>query len=177
MKKLILALLLVSFTSPAGALTVYRWADSAGVVHLTDDPGKVPPPYRDRVETQVLEEVPGKPPQSPSGPPPTAEKAAPTDNDGHNEAWWQARVRPLREKLREAGDDYEKALQRFVEGAEQLSRMRFGSRTQYKSKIIELDGANEAVMKEKDRIAEIEEGLVRLSKEATEANANPDWLK
>ena len=177
MKKLLPVLLLLCIASPAGALTVYKWTDSAGVVHLTDDPEQVPSPYNGVVESQTLEEPPGKLPQTVSRPPAAVEKAVPADMDGHDEAWWQAKVRPLRERLKEAGDDYEKALQRFVEEAEQLSRMRFGSRTQYKSKIIELDQANEAVMKEKDRISEIEEALAKLSKDAKEANASPDWLK
>ncbi len=66
---------------------------------------------------------------------------------------------------------------KFMEKAMELSRMRFGSRTQYKMKIIELDNAKEEMVKYADQIAEAKEALEKISKEAREEKANPDWLK
>ena len=61
----------------------------------------------------------------------------------------------------------------------ELSTRRFGSwsRTQYKMNIIELDRLKEEMMKYADQIAEAKEALEKISKEAGEAKANPDWLK
>ena len=49
MKKLLLILLILVFASSASA-TVYKWVDKGGVVNFTDDYGKVPPDYRNKVE-------------------------------------------------------------------------------------------------------------------------------
>jgi uncharacterized protein YaaN involved in tellurite resistance len=55
--------------------------------------------------------------------------------------------------------------------------MRYGSRTQYKTKIIELDRLNEELKKYEDRITGTKEMLEKISREARETEANPDWLK
>ncbi len=47
-----LACLLVG---PAARSEMYRYVDSEGRLHFTQDIGQVPPEYRDQVETQVLE--------------------------------------------------------------------------------------------------------------------------
>ena len=59
----------------------------------------------------------------------------------------------------------------------ELSRMRFASRGQHRIKIIELDKAKEEMVKYGDQIAEANEALEKISKEAQEAKANLDWLK
>jgi hypothetical protein len=79
--------------------------------------------------------------------------------------------------LKTAEANYEKAHQKFMEKAMELSRMRFGSGTQYKMKIIELDNAKEEMIKYADQIGEAEEALEKISKEAREEKANPDWLR
>ena len=45
---LILTLLILTFSStcPALGVDVYRWTDAQGVIHAVDDPGKIPPEYR-----------------------------------------------------------------------------------------------------------------------------------
>jgi dephospho-CoA kinase len=64
-----------------------------------------------------------------------------------------------------------------MEKAEELSARRFGSRTQYKTNIIELDRLKEEMFKYGDQIAEANEALEKISKEAQESKANLDWLK
>ena len=66
-----------------------------------------------------------------------------------------------------------------MEKAMEFSRKRFGSwsKTQYKLNIIELDRLKEEMVKHADQIAEAKEALEKISKEAREAKANPDWLK
>lgn len=46
-KLILIALILIySSTCPALGIKVYRWTDEEGVIHAVDDPGKVPPEYR-----------------------------------------------------------------------------------------------------------------------------------
>jgi hypothetical protein len=63
--------------------------------------------------------------------------------------------------------------------AMEFSRSRFGawSKTQYKLNIIELDRLKGEMIKYADQIAEAKEALEKISKEAKEEKANPDWLK
>jgi hypothetical protein len=79
--------------------------------------------------------------------------------------------------LKTAEANYDRAHEKFMKKATELSRLRFGSRTQYKMKIIELDNAKEEMVKYADQIAEAKEGLEKISKEAQEVKANPDWLR
>ncbi len=79
--------------------------------------------------------------------------------------------------MKTAEANYEKAHKEFMERAMELSRMRFGSRTQYKMKIIELDNAKEEMVKYGEQVAEVQEALEKISKEAREAKVDPEWLK
>ncbi len=79
--------------------------------------------------------------------------------------------------MKTAEANYERAHEGFMQKAEELSLKRFGSPTQYKMKIIELDNAKEEMVKYGEQVAEAKETLEKISKEASEAKANPDWLK
>ena len=59
----------------------------------------------------------------------------------------------------------------------ELSGRRFGSRTQYKMNIVELDALRDEMVKYADQIGDANEALEKISKEASDAKANPDWLK
>ena len=96
---------------------------------------------------------------------------------GMGEEWWRDRVRPWKKKLEELKARYETAERIFQGRAEELSRRGFGNRHTIKAKIIELDGSKQEVLKYETQIAETEEGLDRISKDAEESKADPDWLK
>jgi len=99
------------------------------------------------------------------------------DMHGMGEDWWRDRVRPWKEKLDDLKARYETAEKIFEERAEDLSRRGFGNRQTIKSKIIELDASKQDVLKYQGEIAETEETLDRISKDAEESKADPDWLK
>jgi hypothetical protein len=61
--------------------------------------------------------------------------------------------------------------------AEDLNKRTFGNRHTIKAKIIELDRANQEVLNYQAQIAENEEVLERISRDAEESMADPDWLK
>jgi hypothetical protein len=176
MKKVFIFLILLAFASPAYAITAYKWVDKKGVVNFTEDYSNVPPEYRAQISTEVMEETPSVGvPTSPQAAPQKIEEAK-TDIYGLGENWWRDKVSPWRERLKEATANYEKARKNFMDSAEELSQKRYGSPTQYKTNIIELDGLKVEMRKYEARMAEVKEMLEKLSKEAEEAKADPTWL-
>ena len=84
-------------------------------------------------------------------------------------------VTPKGTKVAEA--NYEKVNQKFMEEAAVLSQVRYGSRTQVKTRILQLYRTNDEKIKYKEKVAEAKLMLRKLEKEAEESKANLDWLK
>ena len=175
MKGFLIFLILFVFTLPAYGATIYKWVDKNGVVNFTDDYEKVPPLYRNQVQEEEREEVQKlpSPPTSPQTPSPKEEETG-KDVYGRDEAWWQDRVRPWKEQLKDATENLEKAQKKFAEKTVEMGRKGLVSRARYQT---EAEKYNEEKMKYEAQIAEAKEMLEKFSKEAQEAKANPDWLK
>jgi hypothetical protein len=167
------------FISSAYGATIYKWVDKEGVVNFTDDLSKVPPSYRNRVEKEETKDVKElvTPPPAQAAPRGNEQEEIRADIYGRDEAWWREKVRPWKEKVKEATDKYEAAQKRYTEKSDELSRRRFGSPTQYKMSIIELDKMREEKEKYQAQISEANEMLEKLSKEANETKADPAWLE
>ena len=177
MKNIVILLILFIFLSPAYAETVYKWVDEKGVMSFTDDYSKVPPKHRDRAESKVVEERAAvKEVSVPFQADSQKGQDVNVDIYGRDETWWKERVRPWREQLKGAVTNYEKAQKKFVKSAEELSETRFGSRTQVKMDIIRLDMLKGEVMKYEAQIAEARGMLERISEEARESRADPEWI-
>jgi len=176
MRKLLTLLILLTFSSPTYATTAYKWVDQKGVVNFTDNYTNVPAEYRDWVETEILEDTPTVRALVPSQAFPRDKEEATADIYGLDENWWKGRVRPWKERLKEATENYERTHKRFIESAEELSQKRYGSRTQYKMNIIKLDRLKEEKLKYEAQIAEAREILEKISREAKESKANPEWV-
>lgn len=175
MKWFVLIPVMILLTSTLQAHTFYKWVDEKGTVNYTDDYNSIPPAHRGRVEIEWVHE---------EGPIPPIQKMAPQkkeeirkDTYGQGETYWRGKVRPWKEFLKTAEANYKRVHSKFMEKAEELSARRFGSRTQYKTNIIELDRLKEEMFKYGGQIAEANEALEEISKEAREAKANLDWLK
>jgi len=175
MRNLFIILILLTFSITAYAHTFYKWVDEKGIVNYTDDYNSIPSAYRNRVEIEWVHEEGSTPPIQKMTP--QKREEARTDIYGQDEAYWKDRVRPWKEFSKTAEANYERVHVRFMQKAEELSMRRFGSRTQYKTNIIQLDGLKEEMLKYADQIGEAKEALEKISKEAQEANANPEWLK
>ena len=100
-----------------------------------------------------------------------------TDIYGIGEDWWRERVRPLRKKLEELNASYENAEKKFMGIAVDLSKRGYGNRHTIKAQIIQLDWANQELLKYREEIAENDEELGRISRDAEESMADPEWLK
>jgi len=172
---LIPVMVFLLITSTLEAHTFYKWVDEKGAVNYTDDYNSIPTAHRDRVEIEWVHEEAPTPPIQKITPQKTEETR--TDIYGQDEAYWRGKVRPWKDFLKTAEANYEKAHGKFMEKAMELSEKRFGSRTQYKMNIVELDALKDEMMKHADQIGEANEALEKISKEASEAKANPDWLK
>ena len=146
------------------------------VVNFTDDLSKVPPSYRNRVETEerkdVKEEVTPRPPQAA-----TREKEPEEikkDIYGRDETWWREKVRPWKEQLKEATENLEKLRNKYAEETEEFGRTGYVSRARYQDKA---NKYTEEKKKYEAQIAEANEMLEKLSKEAQESKADPAWLE
>jgi hypothetical protein len=181
MKKLLILLILLIFAATVYPATIYKWVDKEGVVNFTDDLSKVPPSYRNRVETEEKKDVKEK--VTPLPPPATTREDEPEeikrDIYGHDETWWQERVRPWKEKLKEATEKYEVVQKDFTKKAEDLSQNKFlyRSRSSTPWEVSELNRLGEEKKKYEAQIAEANEMLEKLSREAKESNADPAWLE
>jgi hypothetical protein len=176
MRWFLLIPVIILLTSTIQAHTFYKWVDEKGIVNYTDDYNNIPRAYRDRVEIEYVHEESSFPPVQKMTPQKREETKA--DIYGQDEAYWRGKVRPWKEFLKAAEANYERAHDKFMEKAMEFSRKRFGSwgRTQYKMNIIELDKLKEEMLKYGDQVTEAKEALEKISKEAKESKANPDWL-
>ena len=176
MKKLLILLILLAFASPAYAATTYKWVDEKGVLGFTDDFTVIPPEYRDKVSMEVTEETPLVGVTASAQVTPQKIEEAKAGIHGLGEPYWRERVRPWKDQLKEATENYESVNKKFMESAEALSQRRYGSRTQIKMNIIELDRLNMERMGYEAQIEEAKEKLARISNEAKESGADPEWL-
>jgi len=179
MKRFFILLILFVFSVSAYSATIYKWVDKEGVVNFTDDLSKVPPSYRNEAEKEerkdVKEGVIPPPPQAATRE--NEPEEIKTDIYGRDETWWREKVRPWKERLKEATEKYDTAQKKYAEKSDELSRRRFGSPTQYKMNIIELDKLKEEKDKYEAQVSEANEMLDKLSKEAKETKADPAWLE
>ena len=181
MKKLLIPLILLAFALPGHAATIYKWVDKEGVVNFTDDYEKVPPPYRDKVEVETRKDVPKEraplPPQAiiPGG----KEEEIRTDIYGRDETWWREKVRPWKEQLKEATENYERVREEYMKQAEGLGPYNFGkmSLTQYQMLSSRLEALNNEMETYQGQITEAKETLSKFSEEAKETKADAAWLE
>jgi len=176
MKKLLISLILLIFAAPVYAATIYKWVDKQGVVNFTDDISKVPPAYRNQIETEerkdAKEEEPPPPPRA--GTRQSDPQKIKKDIAGRDATWWREKVRPWREKLKEATENLQKAQEKFAERTVELGRKGLVSRARYQEEAAKFD---EEKKKYEAQIAEANEMLEKLSREAEETKADPAWLE
>ncbi len=175
MRKILYILFFLVFISPAYGATIYKWVDKEGVVNYTDDYNKVPTLYRDRI--QVLEFFTGSPVQTPQMTPGIKEEIR-LDIYGRDETWWREKVRPWREQLKEATENYERVQKEYMLQAQGLRPYNFGkmSLTQYQMLSSKLEILNNEMETYQAQISEAKEMLSKLSLEAQETKADPAWL-
>ena len=160
-------------------VTIYKWMDKNGVVNFTDDPGKVPPEYRNQVEREVGEDTSSaEPPTSGQSPSQSSEEVRETRKDiyGLGETWWREKARPWNQQLKDATANLEAVNNKIIERSENIGR-KYSSSTQQNMYIAELERVKGERAKYQAQVDEAKEMLKKLAKEAQDAKADPDWLK
>ena len=113
---------------------------------------------------------------------PVTPKAAPqreeTKKDiyGLGEEWWREKVRPWQKQFEEASEDYETKNKELLEESKTLIIRKFGSYQQFKSAIVGIDRVKEERDRYEARLIEAQEMLKKISREAEESGADPDWV-
>ena len=175
-KMAILILLLWVLPSMSHAADMYKWVDKNGSVNFTDDLSRVPPEYRDQIQKEEsgdFEET-----QVPSPAPASVQKNGEEKRDARDrgEEYWRDRIRPWKQQLKQAEEDYNKTNIK-IDDAIEVFKGRYYSHTQYNLKRVEVErlmderGTYEAKMKEANEM------LAKIAKEAEEAKADPAWLR
>jgi len=110
---------------------------------------------------------------------PTSSDKVEKDIYGRDEAWWRQKVHTVREKLKDAVQNYERSYEEYSKNAEKLGPVRFGgmSLTQYQMTSLTLTTLNDQMTQYQARIAEAREMLEKLCMEAKETKADPAWLE
>ena len=105
--------------------------------------------------------------------------AAKTDIYGRDEAWWRWQMFAKKGELKEAVQNYERAHEKYMKKVESLGPSRFAglSLTQYQMMASGLEILNDDMVKYQERMTEINDSIRKLTKEAEESNADPEWLR
>ena len=178
MAKVISLLILLFFFSSSYGATIYQWVDIKGTHNFTDDYEKVPSAYRNQVHLKEMEDIPeiGLPGL------PSTSKAAPRKEEvkkdilGLGEEWWREKVHPWEGQLGEASENYRAANEEFLGESDKLILRKFGSHQQFKSTILGMDRIREERARYEAKVIEAEEILEKITREAEELGADPDWL-
>ena len=172
MKTAALCILMLSLlTLSCAYASFYQWTDEAGVVHMTDDPDKVPKQYRDKARRLQLPDSPPAPAAAPA--PKAAPRAAAKQRlapGGHDENWWRDRFGGLRGELKALQDARKQKEQQLVElRRKKTIFQRARDRQAVNAKQAEI-AADEA------RIGEVMNKITALELAASRAGVPSDWL-
>jgi uncharacterized protein DUF4124 len=158
----------------AGETATYEWVDDAGVVHLTDDRGKIPAKFQKRVkELNFGSDEDVKSPAAPvreSAPPEASspDRGVPLYG-GHGKGYWQARFAALRKEIK----TLEEPLPAMKEELLALNRKRvvYGRA----SDRIAREKAVQTIAQTEERIRALQAELKALDNEASQADVPPEW--
>jgi hypothetical protein len=171
--KLLLVVFISVFACTAAWATVYEWIDSQGVVHMTDDPDKVPDRYRSKVKSREIDTGGVTPPAADSGNQPAAGPAPAAKADardgGHDEEWWRAGFAQARREIKSLQDQIDTK----KKSLEDLHRKRVlyqkpGDRIEYFS-------LSDDIARDEERLKSLQDQLGRLNDKADGAAVPLEW--
>jgi hypothetical protein len=165
-----------------GAATFYEWTTPDGVIGLTDDPGRIPNKYRKTAKpfdssgdasysTQPETNTGQPPPSSPESPSaPATSTTNPVDQNGHDRAWWQARVQQLKSERTDLAGQQEQTQKKFNE-IQYFGRQTYGELNEQQVLREQIDDMT-------DQIKQIDQQLtIDLPNEARQAGAPLGWVR
>ncbi len=143
---------------------LYKWEDSKGVLHITDDMGKVPESKRHGVK--VFKIKPHRKKEAGEGPvyiPPTEKPAQKAVlYGGHTLEWWKDAFSKLIDERDSLKDEIEKKRQFITvfEGGRRFGQI-FGE-----AEVANYKRYKKEIVKDRERLGEVEDKLEKLRKEA-----------
>ena len=169
----IIAGALLSFGSAAWA-AVYEWVDAQGVVHMTDDPDKVPERYRNVMKVKDIDPgantMPAAGPQA-LPPPPGAGQQTPDSvlYGDHPKGWWITTFKEARDALKRLTDeiDVKKTNLEYLRRQRALYQ-KSSDRAAYYALLDEI-AAKEG------RVKELQDNLADLESKADSAGVPESW--
>jgi hypothetical protein len=185
---LFLLALAISFVAQiqSGGAQVYKWKDDKGVVHFTDDPGRIPEKYQGKAQTGPVESPPAPPPQAPSSPQSVPPRTAPTpaakagdgyrDSAGRDESYWKDRVDQWKKNLASAQEKEQALRLRYNELTERAnSTKNQGEKYQLRQ---ERDQVKVEIDQQRIKIEEAKKMLEKtIPEEAGLFKAKPEWVR
>ena len=157
MRKFYILLISLVFAVPTYGATIYKWVDEKGVVNFTDEYKKVPPAFRNRVETEkYLDEEP---------PPILSQKMSTRPKE---EVETESYGDTLNKQLEEATSNYESVLEELLREGDRLIWYRYGGKTQYFMFTTELPSISERLKASKERMIEAKAMVDKFTKETQE---------
>lgn len=189
MKRIILFVLSSLMLSMPAYADVYRWVDENGVENFTDSEWNVPAKYRQKA-TVIREKKVAPPAEVPSMSPGKAlsepgkgqdelmedvSPKGPMDNEGHDEAWWRARVDTLKKKKAELEKELAGIEEKLGSYGRQAVAKARGATPEQQQDYIDMAVKRDEIKKQ---LADIDYQLeVGLPDEARKAGALPGWLR
>jgi Domain of unknown function (DUF4124) len=159
---------------------IYKWTDRQGSVHLTDDPSRIPPEYRSKVDIeQASPPAPLPVPHDDVAKPPpidvTEPSAPPRDLMGRGPDYWQQLAEQWSTRLRQHMQERDRLqlMYNYTRHLASYTRDVF-DRGRIHADIAQLEKAMaeaEAQIKEAETMLQ-----TTLPLEARRLGANPDWL-
>jgi len=157
-------LVAIFLLSTAAMADIYKWTDERGVVHITDDPGRIPEAMRDKVKVyRTKHRRPAPEEKKISIPPTELPKAAKKElYGGHPLEWWKEKFDRINEEIDDLMveiDTKEKYISIF-EGGRRFGQI-FGEREsatyrRYKKELVE----------DEKRLGELKDELDELRRQA-----------
>jgi tetratricopeptide (TPR) repeat protein len=92
------------------------------------------------------------------------------------EEWWREKVQPWEGQLKVASENYKIKEEKFLEESKTLIIRKFGSHQQFKSTILGMERLRKERARYEARLIEAKEALKRVSKDAEESGAEPEWV-
>lgn len=152
----------------------YRWEDEQGVIHITDDLGRVPPEYRDKAE--VIKTSPSEPPApSPTPSPGAAAPAEPREGlyGGQSLQWWTEEISAKRKQIESLRSQLE-LKEHFISIFE--GGRRFG-KTFTAEEITRYETYKKELPEDKARLEELTSELDSLIQRASAAGVPPEAIQ
>ncbi len=168
---LLIGILMMAVAGAAHADT-YKWIDSEGGLHFTDNLDRVPAKYRNKVQkmdvTPVIEKREEPSPQPAVAPP---SRGAVSLYGGHDGMWWRSRFTSLRDEIKGIQDGLPGKREKFT-----TLHRKYVIYSKPSDRVASNE-INAEIKRDEARIEELQKQLAELDGEAAKAGVPTEWRR